>query len=181
MTIGELVLGPHAWAAEHTAQVLVASTVYPILATVIAWLGRGGRTDRDGVLAADAALWGAALVMAAGTVWFLAVQSVLERRFIDMELALLVAPLVCFVGTWFGVTRVFPFGRLRFGAVMRDLAGFLVACAIAYWFLGQFRGWGIVFFGGIFQLLVFAALGVAFVAVLARRLFRSADSGPGER
>lgn len=171
MTLGEVLLSPYQWANVNVGLLIAVACLFPAVATALAWIGRGGRTDADGVIAADVALWLSALAFVFGTSMFLGAHLILERPLLDINLALLVVPPLTFFLTWLGVTRVFPAHRLGFTRVLRDGALFMVAALVAWWVMRSFRGWGVVFFGSLLQLLVLVALGVAFLYVLWRRLF----------
>lgn len=168
-------------ALAHATWVLVAGVAFPVVGTLAAWIGRGGRTDRDGRAIADLVVAVGALVFALEVIALLLVQATSERGLawvLEADLRLLLAPLVCGAGSVLGVRLVFPLSTLASGRTLADLGAFLVACLAAWWLLSRFRGWGVLFLGNMTQLVVFLALGALLLARLWRRARRGREVGP---
>ena len=94
--------------------------------------------------------------------------SVLQAR-----LALLAAPIVCLAGCLAGIKLVFPLNELASVRSLTDIGIFLGASLAVVWLFSQFRGWGIIFFGGLEQMVIIGALGF----YLLRRLYKRALGG----
>ncbi len=54
-----------------------------------------------------------------------------------------------------------------------DVGLFVLGCAAVIWIFSQFRGWGIIFWGGIGQLVIIGAVGYFVMRRLYRRAFGS--------
>jgi hypothetical protein len=67
-----------------------------------------------------------------------------------------------------GIRLIFPLSELGSAQTARDVFLFVVALLVVVWLFSKFRGWGIVFFGGLVQLLLVGVL----LAFLLRYLFR---------
>ena len=48
MALDELLAGLYAWAAVQAQWLLIAALAIPAVGSMAAWIGKGGRTDRDG-------------------------------------------------------------------------------------------------------------------------------------
>ena len=71
------------------------------------------------------------------------------------------------------IGKVFPVNQLASYRTFTDIALFLAACAVIVWLFSKFRGWGILFLGGIPQLLVIGLMAY----VVLRRLYIRAFGG----
>ena len=67
---------------------------------------------------------------------------------------------------------MFPLNQLASVKTFTDIGLFVAACLAVVWIFSQFRGWGIVFFGGLGQLLLIAVFGYVLLRRLYRRAFR---------
>ncbi len=172
MTVEELLVTPYLWSADHSSAVLTIAAAFPVVATVTALLLRGGKTDRDGLAVADLAVGAALVVFAVSSLFYAAASLSLDLSILDMQVAVLIAPLICCVGTLFGVSRVFKLRRLNAIGLLQDVGLFLGLLWCARWFMGKFYGWGIVFFGGVGALFLFLAIGLLALLILFRRMFR---------
>ncbi len=172
MSLGELLASVYGWAQAHSVQILLAAFVVPVLGTIAAWIGRGGRTDRDGRAIASALVGIGLGVFALALVAALLAHLFFGRSMLEAHVALLAAPVVCLGLCLAGVRLVFPLDELASVRTLRDVGLFVLACAIVLWLFSKFRGWGIVFWGDLGQL----ALILVFGFVLLRRLYRRAFS-----
>ncbi len=168
MTLAELLTTCYAWLDGHALPVLIAAAVIPTLGMIGAWLGRGGRSDRDGRLVADATLWFAVAVCAAEILGLALAQWGFEKGPLDANLLLLLAGPVALAVSLLGIRAIYPLSELASTQTLRDVGLFGGAVVGVFWLFSKFRGWGIVFFGGMLQLLVLLLL----VAWLLRFLYR---------
>lgn len=170
MTLAELLAQGYAWADANAALIFGAALAIPAVGTALAWIGKQGRTDKDGRVIASLVI-GLAVVFAAAVLAGLGIAlPTLGRSLLQANVLLIAAPVACVVASLLGMSRVFPLRELASVRTLTDIAMFFAACAAAIWLLSKFRGWGVLFFGSLGQLLV---IGV-FAFVLLRRLFRRA-------
>lgn len=183
MTVEELLIEPYLWSASHAELVLAIAIGFPVVATILSLLFRGGRTDADGLFIADAAAGLAMLTFAVTSVIFTAASLALDVSILQMQVGVLLSPLICALGTVFGVSRVFSLKRLYTIGLLQDTVLFLLALWAARWFMGKFWGWGIFFFGGATQILFFLIFGFCGLVFLFRRILRPRNKTPerGER
>lgn len=170
MTVAELLVALYAWADARAPVFLVVAVVVPAVGTALAWIGKGGRSDREGRLVASL-LVGFGIIAVILAIIALAVAHVaFDRGVLDANLVLLVSPLVCLAGCLLGARWLFPLNELASVKTFADVGFFVLACAVVLWLFSKFRGWGIVFWGDLVQLAVIGALGY----FLLRRLYRRA-------
>ena len=175
MSLGELLALAYGWADAHAPQILLAAVAVPLLGTLAAWIGRGGRTDRDGRAIASVLVGFGLAVLLLGLAAALVAHLAFDRSVLEADVALLAAPPVCLALCLAGVRLVFPLAELGSVRTMRDVGLFVVACGVVLWLFSKFRGWGIVFWGDLVQL----ALILVFGYVLLRRLYRQVFSRRG--
>jgi hypothetical protein len=172
MTLNELLFESHTWANQHAETILAASALIPVVGTLLAWLGKGGKSDADGRFIAST-LIGLSLVLVAGELCVLFLARALHGTSpLDANLALLLSPLVCLAGSVVGIRWVFPLNELGSVRTAADLGFFLLVLAAVTWFLSKFHGWGLYFFGTFGQLVVVGALTALFLYWLFRRALR---------
>jgi len=173
MTVDEFFFLVYAWCEVHAVEVFAAAIALPILGTVAAMIGRGGKTDADGRLIASAVM---AIALGAVVLEVLGVGIALGLKnltLLDANLLLLLAPLVCLVGCVAGIRRVFPLNELGSVKSAFDVSAFVIACLAMMWIFSKFRGWSLIFFGSFGQLIVVGL----FAAVLLWRLYKRAFGG----
>ena len=174
LTLEQSLLGLYDAAAAQGAWLLGASVVIPLLGTLAAWIGRGGRTDQDGRAIANGLLLTAMSVfilgLLAATVWI----AILDRSLLQLSWQLVLGPPLWFGLTLASVHRVFDLRELRAGQLLRDAGLLLALVAAVLWFFAQFRGWGVVFLGGISQLILI----IAAIIWYGRRLLERLRSPP---
>ncbi len=160
MTPSEALQTAYGWADGNAGLILAVAVAIPVVGTVAALIGRGGRTDADGKFIASAFIGLALLVAGAEmlSIWF--AHSVLSKSIMDANTLLLVAPVLCLVGTMAGIRWVFPLNQLASVRSAADIGMFLGAAGVAIWLFSTFRGWGIVFFGSLLEMFVLLALGL---------------------
>lgn len=170
VTLEQSLLQLYDGAASRGVWLLAASVVVPSLGTLAAWIGRGGRTDKDGRLLANGLIFLALAVFLVGLLAAAVGVTLMDRSLLQAEWTLLLTPIMWLGLTLAGVHRVFHLADLRAGQLARDAALLLLVVAALLWFFSQFRGWGIVFFGGILQLVVILGVVVWFIRALIRRM-----------
>jgi hypothetical protein len=178
MTLEQALTESYGWAEQHATLVFAVALAIPVLGTLLAWIGKGGRTDADGRFIASAVIGLATLAVVAEMVGVFIAGAALRVSLLDMNVLLLLAPVLCLVGSVLGIKLVFPLSELGSVRTLRDAGVFLLACAVGLWLLSTFRGWGVVFFGGLLQLLFIAALGWLLLRRLYRRAFRLDRAAP---
>jgi hypothetical protein len=171
MTLNELLVASQRWADEHAMALLAGSVLLPIVGTLLAWLGRGGKTDRDGRFIASALMGVGMLAVVAEVFVLLLARSIHGTSPMDVSLALLAAPVLILVLSVIGIRLVFPLSELASVRSALDLLAFAVCCGAVAWIFSTFRGWGVVFFGSITQLAVVTAIAAFFVRRMFRRTF----------
>ena len=172
MTVEELLVTPYLWSAAHGTLILGIAISFPVVATLLAWILRGGKTDEDGLVVADFAAGTSVLVFAVSSLLFAAASLSLDVTILEMQVAVLLAPLICCLATVFGVSRLFRLRRLYTIGLLQDVMLFLALLWAARWFMGKFWGWGMIFYGGTGQILIFLVLGFVGLVFLFRRVFR---------
>lgn len=170
MTLLETLEATYLWADQRSTELLFASAAMPVIGTFLARVGKAGKSDAEGRFIASA-LVGVGLLAVLVEVLAVAVGvGLLERRLLDANVVLLVAPLVCLAGCLVGARLVFPLSELGSVRTVIDLGAFVAACAAVIWLASQFRGFGVLFLGNLFELLVLLAL----TALVLHRLYRRA-------
>lgn len=159
------------------ALLLICGLAYPVVATLLSMAGKGGKTDKDGKVIASVFV-GAAMVLALAEIVgvFIAV-AVYDASLIHASIALLCAPAACLVLTLVGVKLVFPLNQLATFRTAGDLLLLALLCGGLIWFFSKFRGWGILFFGSIFQLIVILGVVLFFIWRIFRRTFGLSGGG----
>ena len=172
MTVSDFFNGIYLWLDSVAPAILLAGILIPLAGTALAWIGKRGNSHADGRFIANlfvgfslGALLLAVFVMAFAV-------SVMDADPLQANVALLAAPVVCTVGCVLGIGRVFPVNQLASYRTFTDIALFLAACVVIVWLFSKFRGWGILFLGGIPQLLVIGLLAYVVFRRLYNRAFR---------
>jgi hypothetical protein len=177
MTVEESLISAYAWGKAHGTILLAVAVAIPVVGTVLARIGRGGRTDEDGraiasalVVLGVAALLVELVAIHIAHVWF-------DGDLLRADASLAFAPIVLCAGCVLGAHWVFPLGELGGVHLLGRIGLLFLCCAGALWFFAQFRGWSIWFVGSFFQLVIVLVVFVWFV----RRLLRQTFGGGGER
>ena len=172
MTGNELLSGLYAWLDAMALPALALGFAIPVLGTGLAWVGKLGDSEADGRLIANLFI-GLALILVLLEVAAIAVAvSVLDADPLQADIALLAAPVVAVVGSILGIGRVFPLNQLASWRSFTDIGAFILGCAVVLWLFSKFRGWGIIFLGGIPQLVIIAVLVFFVLKRLYARAFR---------
>lgn len=169
MPLRELLVSIYQWADDHALALLLVGLAWGLGGALLARLGRGGRSDSDGRTIASIVVGGAVLVIVLAALALGVAQLGFGKGLLDANVLLLAVPLVCLAASVAGIHWVFPLSELATVRTLRDVAVFLLACAVVLWLLSRFRGWGLVFLGGLGDLLLIGALALALLRVLYRR------------
>jgi hypothetical protein len=169
MTLEQLFSAAYAWADHYSGALLIGSVAVPLAGTIAARIGKAGRTDADGRVIASVLVGGSILLAMLEACGLVIARSV-GADVLQAKLQLLLAPLICLSGSLLGIRLVFPLNQLGSVRTLFDVGAFALAGAGIVWFLSKFRGWGIVFFGSLLQLVAVATI----VILLMRRLYRRA-------
>ena len=169
MTLRDILTSFSLWADAHALAILLASVAWGLLGTLLARLTQGGRSDQDGRLIASVVIGGAVLWLVLGMVALGLARLLFNKNLLAINALLLLAPLACVLTSVLGIRRVFPLSGLASVRTLGDVAGFAMACLALLWLLSKFRGWGVVFLGGLGSLLVIGFLALLLLRVLYRR------------
>jgi len=172
MTLRHLLISFSVWADAHALAILLASVGWGLLGTLLARLTRGGRSDQDGRLIASVVIGGAVLWLVLGVLALGLARLLFKQNLLDVNALLLLAPLACVLTSVLGIRRVFPLSGLASVRTLGDVAGFAVACLALLWLLSKFRGWGVMFLGGLSSLAVMGVLALLLLRALYRRAFK---------
>ena len=173
MALGEVLIGLYRFAEANALGVFAAAIVIPVVGSLAAWIGKGGRTDQDGRFIASILVGFGFTLVVLEVLAVVAAQALFDASVLDGNVLLLVAPIVCLAGGLLGVHTLFPLNELGSVRTAGDMALFLAGCAVIILIFSQFRGWGIIFWGGIGQLVIIAAIGYFVIRRLYRRAFGS--------
>lgn len=171
VTLNDLLTQSYHWGDANARTVLLASALVPLVGTLLAFIGKGGKTDADGRFIASTVIALAVLVVLVEVGGFFVARNLFSASLLDANALLLLSPVLCLVGSVLGIRMVFPLSELGSVRTLVDLGLFLLACGGAVWLLSRFRGWHVVFFGSVIELLIVAAIGFFFLRRLYRRAF----------
>ncbi|MDQ3264853.1 MAG: hypothetical protein M3Y59_14490 [Myxococcota bacterium] len=171
MTLNELLTDSYRWADGNADLILLASVGVPLLGTLLASVGKGGKTDADGRFIASAVMASAICAVLAEVVFLFIARSQYGVGLLEANPLLLIAPVLCLGGSIFGIRRVFPLNELGSVRVVADMGLLLLILAGVLWLFSRFRGWGILFVGTFTQLLLVSAIALFFVWRLWRRVW----------
>lgn len=177
MTLNELLTDSYRWADANADLILLASVGIPLLGTVLASVGKGGKTDADGRFIASAVMATALLAVLGEVVFLFIARSQYGVGLLDANALLLLAPVICLGGAILGIRQVFPLNELGSVRVAADMGLLLLILGGVLWLFSRFRGWGILFVGTFTQLLVVSAIALFFVWRLWRRVWGAQARG----
>ena len=172
MSLRELLTNLSIWADAQALPLLLVAVLWGALGTVLARIARGGRSDQDGRLIASVVIGGAVLWLVLTVVVLAALRMALNQGLLDINVLLLLAPLAGVFVSVLGIRQVFPLSGLASVRTLGDVAGVAIACLVLLWLLSKFRGWGVVFLGGLGSLLVIGVLALLLLRVLYRRALK---------
>lgn len=174
MTLNELLVWSYAWALAHHQWIFLVAVLVPVAGTLLARLGKAGKTEAEGRFIASVVVGVGLVAIVLEVMALFVAHTLLRRSFLDADVLLLAAPVVCLTGCLLGIRWVFPLNELASVRTFLDVGAFLAACVAVIWLFTKFRGWGFIFFGGIAQFVAIVALGAALLQRLYRRAFGGA-------
>ncbi len=157
-------------AAAGAPWILYGGVALPVLGTAGAAIGKRGKTDRDGRWLADATLLVATIAFMALVAGLSVAYGVADISPLGVDVRLLLGPTIALAGSLAGLRLVFPLAELGSARFLRDLVAFIALAAALAWLVSRFRGWGVVFLGGVTQLAAFALFAWALLRRLWKRL-----------
>ena len=161
---------------ENKGLITVALVSIPVVGTLGAWIGKSGKTEKDGIFLANLVIWIATGVFAFAVIVALIGMSMMEKSLLQGDLVLLCAPIFCVTGTFFGIRKIFPLGELSSTHTLKDVGIFLIGCLVVWFIFKTFRGWGILFFGSVFQLVAWLVAGYWLMRRLTKRAFGNKET-----
>ena len=173
MALGDLLVGLYWFGDTYSLWVFAAALLIPIVGSLAAWIGKGGRTARDGRFVSSVLVGFGFALVAVELLAVIAAQMLFAASVLEANALLLAAPVVCLAGALLGVHFLFPLNELGSVRTAFDVGLFVLGCAAVIWIFSQFRGWGIIFWGGIGQLVIIGAVGYFVMRRLYRRAFGS--------
>lgn len=171
MSLRDLLVSLYLGAEAQALVILMGSLAWAVGGTLLARIGKAGSSDRDGRAIASIVIGGAVLWLIVAVMAGAVAHAGFNKNLFDAHLLLLTAPLLCLAVSIAGIRWVFPLSELASVRTLRDVGLFVLACAVGLWLLSRFRGWGIVFLGGIGDMLVIGALAVGLLRILYSRAF----------
>ncbi len=177
MTLREVVLAGYRAVFEQREVIFLACLAVPVLGTVAARIGKAGKTDADGKFIASVVVGIGLLALVLEIVAAVIAKSLFDASLMDGDALLLAAPVLCLGGSLFGIRWVFPLNQIASLKTAIDVGVFAVACIGVLWLFSKFRGWGIIFFGSIGQLVTVGVLLIGLLKRLYKRAFGGGDPG----
>lgn len=172
MSLAELFAAAYRWADSQAPMILAAGVAIPALGTLVAWIGKGGRTDAEGRLVASLLVGFGLCVFVLEVLSIVVAHLAFGHSMVDANVILLLAPVICLAGCLWGIRAVFPLNQLASVQTFTDVGLFVLACLFVLWLFSRFRGWGIVFWGDLGQLAIIGVLGYLMLKRLYRRAFK---------
>jgi len=162
------------WGREHGTLIFLIFCAIPVLGTIASWIGKGGKTDADGKLFANLCIGFSILAVLGELITLVVVHNFIAQGdpswIGEAPVLLALGPPVCLAGCILGIRMVFPLNELATVKTFFDVVAFMAAMVVVWFLLSKFHGWGVIFFGGIFQLLLIFVVG----GFIIRRLWRRA-------
>ena len=100
MSLGGLLASAYVWADHNALTLLLAALALPVVGTLAAWLGKGGRTDRYGRLIASVVVGLGLCTLLLAVIALVIAQTGFDRSPLEANVVLLAAPLVCVSLVW---------------------------------------------------------------------------------
>ena len=171
MTLEEFFMSAYQGLEANRETIGTTLVTVPAVGTLGAWIGKSGKTEKDGIFLANLVIWIATGVFAIAVIVALIGMSMMGKSLLQGDLVLICAPIVCVAGTFFGIRKIFPLGELSSSHTLKDIGIFLFGCLVVWFIFKTFRGWGILFFGSVLQLVAWLVAGYWLMRRLARRAF----------
>ena len=170
MTLEATLVGLYSWLDTHAVVIAAGLVFATILGVTGAWVGRAGKSDRDGRWVANATLGLGFSAFVIEVIGLVIANWGFQKGLLDANLWLLMAPVVGLGLSLSGIRLIYPLAELGSATTARDIGLFVLALFFLFWIFSEFRGWGIVFFGGLVQMLLIGLLLAGLVRYLYRRI-----------
>jgi hypothetical protein len=171
MTLNEFFDASHLWAEQNTQLILLLSVAIPAVGTLLAYIGKGGKTDEDGRFIASVVMGFAMFAVVIAAMALFVSISMRGSSLLDANIALLAAPIICLFGSVIGLRMVFPLSELGVVRSLMDMGWFLFSCGLVFWFMSKFDGWRIHIFGSLFTFGLLVCVAIFFLRRQYRRTF----------
>jgi hypothetical protein len=171
MTLNEFFDATHLWAEQNTQLILLLSVAIPAVGSLLAFIGKGGKTDEDGRFIASVVMGFAMFAVVIAAMALFVSISMRGSSLLDANVALLAAPIICLFGSVIGLRMVFPLSELGVVRSLLDMGGFLLSLGAVFWFMSKFDGWRVHIFGSLFTFVILVIVAVFFLRRQFRRTF----------
>jgi hypothetical protein len=171
MTLNDFFDVSYQWGEQHAQLILLLGVGIPAVGTLLALIGKGGKTDEDGRFIASTVMSVAMLAVILEAMAIFVGTFIRDASVLDANVALLAAPVLCLFGSVLGLRLVFPLAEIGVVRSILDMTGFFISCLFVMWFMSKFRGWSITIFGSLFTFMIIAVLGFWVLRRQYRRAF----------
>ncbi len=154
MTAAELLPALYRWADHNALALLIGSLILPLILLGLTALLLRTRALKAAEQLANMLVLSAVALVILGVLAVVIGQWAFDASLWQANLLLLPSPFVYLATSIYGIHRLLPLNRLASVRTLKDVGLFLLACVVVLWLLSQFRGWGVIFFGGTLQLLL---------------------------
>ncbi len=176
MTLTEIFSGAYLWADANAMPIFAATAGLPLVGVLGAWIGKGGKTDKDGRFIANVIIGLSIIVFLLLIIGLIIAHFGFDKGMLSANALLLIGPIIGVVVALMGIRMVFPLSQLKTARLARDVGLFALLILGVLWLFSQFRGWGIVFFGSIAQMVTIGTI----IFYFGRKLYRRAFKGSKE-
>lgn len=171
MTLNEFFDSTYQWGEQNAQLILLLGVAVPALGTLLAFIGKGGKTDEDGRFIASMVMGLAMFAVVLEVMAIFVGVYIRGSSLMDANAALLAAPIICLVGSVLGLRLVFPLAEIGVVRSILDMVGFFVSCLFVIWFMSKFNGWYIGIHGSLFTFVIIVVIGLFFLRRQYRRAF----------
>jgi hypothetical protein len=171
MTLNEFFDSSYQWGEQNAQLILLLGVTVPAVGTLLAFIGKGGKTDEDGRFIASTVMGISMLAVVLEAMAIFVGTFLRGGNVLDANVALLAAPILCLFGSVFGLRMVFPLAEIGVVRSILDMVWFLLSCLAVMWFMSKFRGWSITIFGSLFMFAIIVGLAIFFLRRQYRRAF----------
>jgi uncharacterized membrane protein len=171
MTLNEFFDSSYQWGERNAQLILLLGVAVPALGTLLAFIGKGGKTDEDGRFIASMVMGLAMFAVVLEVMAIFVGVYIRGSSLMDANAALLAAPIICLFGSVLGLRLVFPLAEIGVVRSILDMAGFFVSCLFVIWFMSKFNGWYIGIHGSLVTFVIIVVIGLFFLRRQYRRAF----------
>jgi hypothetical protein len=171
MTLNEFFDAAYQWGEQNAQLILLLGVAVPALGTLLAFIGKGGKTDEDGRFIASMVMGFAMFAVVLEVMAIFVGVYIRGSSLLDANAALLAAPVICLFGSVFGLRLVFPLAEIGVVRSILDMTGFFISCLFVMWFMSKFNGWFIGIHGSLFTFAIIVGIGIYFLRRQYRRAF----------